>query len=145
MKTKQKIDRVNRLRDEMASIVDVQNTPMSIEEAKTVGRMAMEVHEIEEDLQARFDAVIDSILRVSGIKKSKNTQVDYDLTDYMHASSRSVLIEAFPAYKSAPKKFRDIFDDMSFSFPSTWMDIEDDDVLDKVVAKALKKASEEKD
>jgi len=144
MKTKQKIDRVNRLRDEMASIVDVQNAPMSIEEAKTVGRMAMEVHEIEEDLQARFDAVIDSILRVSGIKKSKNTQVDYDLTDYMHASSRSVLIEVYPC-KSAPKKLRDIFDDMSFSFPSTWMDIEDDDVLDKVVAKALKKASEEKD
>lgn len=144
MKTKQKIDRINRLRNDIAQIVDIQNTPMSTKEAETVGRMAMEISEIEEDLQQRFDAVIDSILRVSGIKKSKNTQVDYDLTDYMHASSRSVLIEVYPC-KSAPKKLRDIFDDMSFSFPSTWMDIEDDDVLDKVVAKAIKKASEEKD
>lgn len=145
MKTKQKIDRAYRLRSDIEQIVDTQNAPMSIEEAKTVGRMAMEICEIEEDLQQRFDAVNDSILRVSGIKKAKNTQLDADLTDYMHSSSRSVFISIDLSYRSAPKKLKDIINGMSYAIPSTWMDIEDDDVLDYVVAKALKKASEEKD
>lgn len=145
MNTKKKIDRANRLRDDITQMVDAQNAPMSIKEAKAVGRMAMEISEIDEDLQARFDLVIDSILRVSGIKKSKNTQVDADLTNYMHGGPRSVFIEVDLSYKSAPKKLKEVFDDMSYIFPATWMDINDDDVLDDVVTKAIKKASQGKD
>lgn len=133
MNTKQKIDRINKLRDDVQDMLNQQR--LYQRDASYVGTMLMEIAEIQDDLDERMEAVVDSILRVHQLKKTSAMRVNTDIDDYLHETSRKVTIEVIPKASKAPKKFTDILERMSYCIPSEWMDLNDDDALDKAVRK----------
>ena len=135
MNAKQKIYRTNDLIDDAKRILSGRS--ITKEQAIKVNKMVQEAAEIQEDLKERFDAVAASILRVIGLKKSRNTIMYCDITDFFRKNNKKVILEVLVDNR-APKKLDSAMWSLGNSIPSEWLDFDDDDELDEAIRKRLK-------
>ena len=134
MNTKQKIDRVERLNGEIQRIL--LDNYLTKSDADWICKKVHEIAEIQEDLSMRMQMVFDSVLRVSGMKKTRGMAIDTQAIEYHCTTPRNVFIEVITLSGPTPKKLDDLlYDVFNYSFPAKWLDYDDDDLLDEAVSK----------
>ncbi len=134
MTTKQKIDRVDFLRNRVSN--DLEQRRIRGIDVSSIASDVEEISDIQDGLEECINSVFSTILRVLKLEQTKTMAIDTDVTEYMYATKKKVTIELMPRSSKPPKMLFYLLIFFDYSIPSEWMDF-DEDKMEEAIRKFI--------